>query len=57
MSNNSCCPSSQSWKHYWPACIIGLIGAVQIFFSFAAVGLHVAIVLIGTVSLCISYPA
>ncbi|CAF1295922.1 unnamed protein product [Rotaria sp. Silwood1] len=57
MSNHSCWPSSQSWKRYWPTGIVAVIGVVQTFFSFAAVALHVAIVLIGIVSLCSNYAA
>ncbi|CAF4631663.1 unnamed protein product [Rotaria socialis] len=52
MCANSCWPNGQSWKHYWPGRIVSLIAVVQLLVSFAVVGLHIAIVTIGLVSLC-----
>ncbi|CAF2069460.1 unnamed protein product [Rotaria magnacalcarata] len=52
MCANSCWPNGQSWKHYWPGSIVSLIAVLQLFISFAVVGLHAAIVTIGLVSLC-----
>ncbi|CAF2114602.1 unnamed protein product [Rotaria magnacalcarata] len=55
MCANSYWPNGQSWKHYWPGGIVTFIAVLQLFVSFAVVGLHVIIVIIGLVSLCIVY--
>ncbi|CAF1677031.1 unnamed protein product [Rotaria magnacalcarata] len=55
MGANSYWPNGQSWKHYWPVSIITLIAVLQLFVSFAVVGLHIAIVTIGLASLCVVF--
>ncbi|CAF1397506.1 unnamed protein product [Rotaria magnacalcarata] len=52
MFANSCWPNGQSWKHYWPGGIVTFIAVLQLFVSFAVVGLHIGIVTIGLVSIC-----
>ncbi|CAF1296096.1 unnamed protein product [Rotaria magnacalcarata] len=52
MRANSYWPNGQSWKRYWPGSIVSLIAVLQLFVSFFIVGLHIAILVIGLVSLC-----
>ena len=53
MSINSFWPNHQSWKRYWLSGIVALIAVIQLFVSFAILGLHTVIVIIGMVPLCI----
>ncbi len=52
MVNRSYWPNNESWKQYWPYRIIALIATTQLIISFIVVAIQIAIVIIGTSSLC-----
>ena len=52
MAGRSFWPNSQNWRRYWPGCAVALLATLQLFVSFAIVGLQIGIVTLGVLSDC-----